>query len=68
MDRSEFAWAASGDVAVYEYDDVLVLIGCEQETGEHRTWCKLCLESRVDDVFALAKWEIVLCWRLHAIK
>jgi hypothetical protein len=38
MHWDELAWAASRDVAVHEYDDALVLIGCVQETGEGRTW------------------------------
>jgi hypothetical protein len=33
MHRGEFAWAASRDVAVHKYDNVLMLIGCVQETS-----------------------------------
>jgi hypothetical protein len=68
MHRDEFSWAASGDVGVSEYDDVLVLIGCVQETSERRTWYMLCLGSGVHDVSALAKSKKVLRWRLNAIK
>jgi hypothetical protein len=57
MHRGEFAWAASGDVAVHEYDDVLMLIGCMKEMGERGMWCKLCPRSGVNDVSALAKWR-----------
>jgi hypothetical protein len=68
MHRGEFAWAASGDVAVHELDDELVLIGCVQETSERRTWCNPCLGSGLHDASTLAKWEEVLRWRLNAIK